>query len=297
MNRQRYYKIKELFMDKDLIPESEMNTEASVDDISTESEPHLTGPDDMGSRNVRLLETTAIAGSAVNSSTRDLDRDSDSQNNSTDKNQDSLDEQKDNQKKSSDKKLDEKEKKKAESSAKTMKKLKNSEKSVKHYQFFIIRLIIILIVLWVLFFKVVGITKMPNGDMFPRIDQGDFILFYRLEKNFKAQDVVVIEKVTPDSNGKKQIFVCRVVAVAGDTVEITDNQLLIVNGDTMIESNIFYQTPRYEGFTEYPITLKEGEIFVLADMRNGGHDSRYFGPITKDDIIGTVITILRRNGI
>ena len=284
-------------MDKDFIPDSELNIDKSVDDINSQPEPHPTELDDVDSGNASVMGTATMAGGALNSSTRVLDKDSGPHDNSTDKNQDLLDDQKENQKKSSEKKLDEKEKKKAESSAKTMKKLKNSEKSVKHYQFFIIRLIIILIVLWVLFFKVVGITKMPNGDMFPRIDQGDFILFYRLEKNFKAQDVVVIEKVTPDSNGKKQIFVCRVVAVAGDTVEVTDNQRLIVNGDTMIESNIFYQTPRYEGFTEYPITLKEGEIFVLADMRNGGHDSRYFGPITKDDIIGTVITILRRNGI
>jgi len=204
---------------------------------------------------------------------------------------------KDAQQSKKEKKIDKEEKKTAESSAKTMKKLKNSEKSVKRYQFFIIRLIIILIILWVLFFKIVGITHMPNGDMYPRIDQGDFILFYRLEKNFKSQDVVVIEKVTPESNGKKQIFVCRVVAVAGDTVEVTDNQHLIVNGNTMVESNIFYQTPRYEGFTEYPITLKEGEIFVLSDMRNGGHDSRYFGTVDKNEVIGTVITILRRNGI
>ncbi len=271
-------------MDKDLFSENELNTEPSAGEASTESQQYRTESEASGSGDAGVAGFTATA---IGVGTK---HDNSSDSDQGLKRDDPEDQQ-------AEKKLNKEEKKKAESSAKTMKKLKNSEKSVKHYQFFIIRLIIILIVLWVLFFKVVGITKMPNGDMFPRIDQGDFILFYRLEKNFKAQDVVVIEKVTPDSNGKKQIFVCRVVAVAGDTVEITDNQRLIVNGDTMIESNIFYQTPRYEGFTEYPITLKEGEIFVLADMRNGGHDSRYFGPITKDDIIGTVITILRRNGI
>ncbi len=284
-------------MNKDFTPEIEQNTETSVDN-SLKSESDHFGFDESSVGNPEVIGASGIvSGKTVSDIVRKPDIELGNQDNSAHSNQDSVDDQKENQQNQADKKLDKQEKKKAESSAKTMKKLKNSEKSVKHYQFFIIRLIIVLIVLWVLFFKVVGITKMPNGDMFPRIDQGDFILFYRLEKNFKAQDVVVIEKVTPDSNGKKQIFVCRVVAVAGDTVEITDNQRLIVNGDTMIESNIFYQTPRYEGFTEYPITLKEGEIFVLADMRNGGHDSRYFGPITKDDIIGTVITILRRNGI
>ncbi len=273
-------------MDKDYISENELNTEFSADHPDTVSEQYRTQPKALGFGDASMASSSAtMAGENIQLG--------DTTDGSEGLTKDGTESQQD----QADKKLDKQEKKKVESSAKTMKKLKNSEKSVKHYQFFIIRLIIILIVLWVLFFKVVGITKMPNGDMFPRIDQGDFILFYRLDKNFKAQDVVVIEKVTPDSNGKKQIFVCRVVAVAGDTVEVTDNQRLIVNGNTMIEGNIFYQTPRYEGYTEYPITLKEGEIFVLADMRNGGHDSRYFGPITKDDVIGTVITILRRNGI
>ncbi|MBQ6207780.1 MAG: S26 family signal peptidase, partial [Oscillospiraceae bacterium] len=35
----------------------------------------------------------------------------------------------------------------------------------------------------------------------------------------------------------------------------------------------------------------------LADSRNGGSDSRYFGPVRRDEILGTVITILRRNNL
>ena len=283
-------------MDRNDITENRSNSETSgsaemYDDTSTLDTQRA----DLDTANTAepAGATGASGKSGSDKSDGDHDRNQESRNDETE----STKTDESNQQSKQDKKIEKQEKKNAESSAKTMKKLKNSEKSVKRYQFFFIRLIIILIILWVLFFKVIGITHMPNGDMYPRIDQGDFILYYRLDKNFKAQDVVVIEKITPESNGKKQIFVCRVVAVAGDTVEVTDNQHLIINGNTMVESNIFYQTPRYEGFTEYPITLKEGEIFVLADMRNGGHDSRYFGPVTKDEVIGTVITILRRNGI
>ena len=106
----------------------------------------------------------------------------------------------------------------------------------------------------------------------------------------------VIEKAAPD-NPKKQLFVCRVVAVAGDVVEITDDEQLKINGHNMIEQNIFYPTARYEGFTEYPLTLGEGQCFVLADWRIGGSDSRYFGPVEKSEILGTVITVVRRNGL
>ena len=178
-----------------------------------------------------------------------------------------------------------------------MKKLKRSEKSVKRYQFFVLRLLLLLLVLWVLFFKIVGLTHMPSGDMYPRIDSGDLVLFYRLEHNFKAQDIVVLEKTTPNSGGEKQLYISRVVAVAGDTVEIGENGGLIVNGNTMIESNIFYSTQPYEGYTTYPVTLGPGEVFVLADSRQGGEDSRYFGPVSVDEIQGAVITIVRRSNL
>ncbi len=153
-----------------------------------------------------------------------------------------------------------------------------------------------MIVLWVLFFKVIGLTHMPNSDMYPRVDMGDLVLFYRLDTDVKAQDVIVLEKTGSDS-GEKQLFISRVVAVGGDTVEISDAARLIINGNTMIESNIFYETPRYEGFTEYPLTLAQDECFVLADSRNGGTDSRYYGPVKKSEIRGTVITIVRRNNL
>ena len=176
------------------------------------------------------------------------------------------------------------------------KKIKRSERSVKSYQYFLLQLVILIVVLWVLFFKIVGITTCPTADMYPRIDAGDLVLYYRLDTDVKAQDVIVIEKMTPDSEKKEQ-FVLRVVAVAGDTVEITDGERLVVNGNTMIETNIFYATPRYEGFVQYPLQLEEGQCFVLADSRNGGSDSRYFGVVDKSEILGTVITIARRNNL
>ena len=184
-----------------------------------------------------------------------------------------------------------------EDTQKLNKKVRRSEKSVKNYQYFVLRVLILLLVLWVLFFRIVGLTHMPSTDMYPRLDAGDLVLFYRLDKDVQAQDVIVLEKTTPDSEGEKQLFICRVAAVSGDTVEINDSGRLIVNGNTMVESNIFYSTPPYDGYTEYPLTLGEGECFVLADMRNGGTDSRYFGPVQKNEILGTVITILRRNNL
>lgn len=195
----------------------------------------------------------------------------------------------------------------------------------------LIRFLMLCLVVYILFFHLVGITVMPSGDMYPRIDAGDLVLYYRLEKNIHAQDVVVFEKPTASLDASYQehketadvaktgkawwrkaldwlgfrdpadppmtLFVGRVVAGPGDTVEIGTGDHLAVNGNYQVENNIFYPTPIYEGFVEYPLTLGDGEYFVLADYRNGGADSRFFGAVRIEDILGTVITIARRNNL
>ena len=182
------------------------------------------------------------------------------------------------------------------SAEKQSEKIADAERSVKDYQFFLIRLAIFALAIWLVFFVFVGTVRMPSNDMKPSIAAGDLVIFYRLDKDVKAQDVIVVEKNVPELGGK-QTYVCRVVAVAGDTVDITDNNRLVINGNVMLESNIYDSTPRYEGFVTYPVTLGEGECFVLADHREGGTDSRWFGPVVKKDICGTVITVVRKNNL
>ncbi len=194
----------------------------------------------------------------------------------------------------------------------------------KAFRGFLFRTLALLLVVYVLLFHIVGITTMPNGDMYPRIDSGDLVLFYRLEENYKYQNVVVIDKAV-DANGpvilgnqpeksfvRKALdflgfkdpdmpettrFVCRIVAGPGDTVDFPEGERLTVNGNALVESNIFYTTQVYEGYENFPITLKENEYYVMSDYRRGGVDSRFFGPVKFDEIQGVVITIMRRNNI
>lgn len=157
-------------------------------------------------------------------------------------------------------------------------------------QIFFLNAIIIVTVIWLLFGMVFGFAAVPNGDMSPNLKAGDLLLYYQLYNDYKAQDVVVLRK-------NDTTYVGRIVAVGGDTVEITDSESLVINGHTMIENNIYSPTPRYEGFTQYPLTLAEGECFVLADLRNGGEDSRYYGAVSEREILGKVITVIRRNNL
>ena len=169
---------------------------------------------------------------------------------------------------------------------------KRKRRRIRALRSFLFRLAALALVVYILLFHIVGVAIMPSGDMSPRLDAGDMLLYYRIDRDPKAQDIVVIEKA--DSG---QTFVLRVVAKEGDTVEVTEEKGLCVNGNTLIENNIFHLTMPYEGRVEYPVTMKAGEYFVMADLRNGGMDSRFFGPVTREEIKGIVITLLRRNNL
>ena len=155
---------------------------------------------------------------------------------------------------------------------------------------FFSRLVFMAILLWVLFGMIFGITAMKNDDMSPRISAGDLMLYYRLEDSWHADDVVVFEKDGTQYTG-------RIVAQGGDTVEITEDARLKINGSSVTETNIYYETPRYEDYIDYPVTLEKNEVFILCDYRQGAKDSRYFGPVTLDELKGKVITVIRRSDL
>ena len=167
---------------------------------------------------------------------------------------------------------------------------KKSRSPMTPVQRFLLNALIVVTVMWLMFGFVLGLTQAPNSDMSPNIKANDMLLYYRLSREFHAQDIVVVRK-----NNKK--YVGRIVAVPGDKVEITDDETLVINGNVMIEPNVYVSTPRYEGFVEYPVELSENEYFILCDQRKGSEDSRYYGSVAKNEIIGKIITVLRRSNL
>lgn len=117
------------------------------------------------------------------------------------------------------------------------------------------------------------------------------MLYYRLENTFMPSDVLVYQK-----DGKQ--FVGRIIGKPGDEIDIPDEGGLKINGNFQVEDGIFYATQPYDTeAVKYPVKLKEGEYFLMSDMRSGAKDSRLFGPITTEEIKGKVITILRRSSL
>ncbi|MBP5490628.1 MAG: signal peptidase I [Lachnospiraceae bacterium] len=182
-----------------------------------------------------------------------------------------------------------------EDSAKLEKELVRAEKGMKNAQRFLIYLLVFLAIIWILFFKIIGITHMPTEGMEPRIDAGDLLVFYRLDREPKFRDVIVFE-ADIEGDGTKTLMVGRVMAAPGDTVDINEYNRLVVNGNVIAESESYIRDTAKRGDrVKYPLTLGEDEYFILSDNRTKGVDSRYFGPVTKKDILGTIITLFRRN--
>ena len=108
-------------------------------------------------------------------------------------------------------------------------------------------------------------------------------LFYKPERG----DIIVCE----DYSTELPIpIVKRVIAIAGDRVEIDTEGNVKVNGVLLDESGYVYIDPNFPYHCdELSLTVPEGEIFVMGDHRNVSSDSRKIGTIKEDSILGKVL--------
>ena len=147
----------------------------------------------------------------------------------------------------------------------------------------------VLLACWVLLGVVFGLAVVQGEDMYPRLRDGDLMVFYRLQQDYYIGDVVTFRQ------GDRR-YTGRIVAQGGDTVDVNDDGELLVNGNVQSEE-IFYPTQVSEGQTSLPCTVPDGAVYLLCDFRTNGTDSRSYGPVQISDLDGKVITILRRRGI
>lgn len=96
---------------------------------------------------------------------------------------------------------------------------------------------------------------------------------------------VVIFKYPKDPS---QYFIKRVIGMPGETVEIKDGYVFLKdeNGESKFLDESLYLNSDTLTYTDLTMELKEGEYFVLGDNREASLDSRVFGPLHEEFLIG-----------
>lgn len=118
---------------------------------------------------------------------------------------------------------------------------------------------------------------------------GDYIFTSKVTYKFRGYqrgDVIVFKSPkNPDIE-----YIKRIIGLPGDTVTVTDGDVY-VNNRKLDEPYIAARTVLWEnGFTKngVPYTVEDGFLYVMGDNRPRSSDSREFGPITHESVIGQV---------
>jgi len=147
------------------------------------------------------------------------------------------------------------------------------------------------IILTVLLFLVIRFAvqnyRVDGVSMQPTLQNGEYILVdkasYYLHPPHRG-DIIVFEWPVDTT----QDFIKRVIGVPGDHVQVTATGQVIVDGDSLKEP---YIAPAPDPYQPTNIVLKPGQYFVMGDNRGDSSDSRIWGPVPTQDIIGRAILV------
>jgi len=129
--------------------------------------------------------------------------------------------------------------------------------------------------------------KFPSSSMAPTLLIGDHLIVdkraYNLREPQRGDLVVFI--YPPD---RSKVFIKRVIGLPGETVELRNKHVLI-NGSEVGDSHAKFSdddrtvAPRD---SMAPFSLPHGSYFVVGDNRDRSYDSRFWGPVAREDLLG-----------
>ena len=155
----------------------------------------------------------------------------------------------------------------------------------------LIKILIIALIIIVPFRTFVAEPFVVSGSsMLPNFHNGDYLIIDRLSyiTGSPARGDVIVLKYPKDTS---QFFIKRIIGLPGETVKLAQGKVVVINKDHPegFQLNEPYLSSPIETFGKTdPTTLGSGEFFVLGDNRVASSDSRVWGILPRDDIVGRV---------
>lgn len=138
-----------------------------------------------------------------------------------------------------------------------------------------------------LYLFVAQFHKVSGSSMVPTFRSGDYLITEKISYKFrnpKHGEIIVLKNPRDES----QDFIKRIIAVPGDTLKISGSSVF-VNGQMIKEDYLPPGTATRPGaFIQEGNILKAGsnQYFVFGDNREHSSDSREWGAVTKEEIVG-----------
>jgi len=126
-----------------------------------------------------------------------------------------------------------------------------------------------------------------GASMEPTFKTGEYLIIDQLSYSFDApkRGEVIIFRYP---NEPSKFFIKRVIGLPNETVELHGKEIVIKNSEH--PSGIILDEPYLEegnrNVTNMTTTLRDNEYFVLGDNRRASSDSRIWGPLAEDFIVG-----------
>ena len=135
--------------------------------------------------------------------------------------------------------------------------------------------------------------QVKQQSMERTLEPEQYVLVDKLTPRFdtyKRGDIVVF-KPPEDWGDDETPFIKRVIGEGGDIVEIRDDGHVYVNDVELDEPYVYADENGDPQSTTAPLdqtswTIPEGELFLMGDHRSNSADSRTFGPVEVDQVIG-----------
>lgn len=127
-----------------------------------------------------------------------------------------------------------------------------------------------------------------GSSMDPTFKDGHYIIVDQLTYRFEEPrrgDVIVFRY----PNDPSKFFIKRILGLPGETVVVENGQLLIANSPTSTEGYVLpepFVTEAHKTSESFRKTLENDEYFVMGDNRPASSDSRVWGPLKENFIVG-----------